>query len=167
MVSHTLKNFFLLLLSIGLTNLVHAQDVKENKKEKATSIKTLLDSKSFVFKAQSALPTIGTTRQLTSDYDLRLTGDTLQSYLPYFGRAYQAPINPADGGIRFTSTEFEYKLVEQKKGRYEVDIRPKDEKDVRIMHLSVSKNGYASLQVLSNNRQPITFNGYVTAVRKK
>jgi hypothetical protein len=29
------------------------------------------------------------------------------------------------------------------------------------MSLSVSENGYASLQVLSTNRDPITFNGVV------
>ena len=33
--------------------------------------------------------------------------------------------------------------------------------------LDVSSDGYASLQVTSNNRQPISFNGYVTERKKK
>jgi hypothetical protein len=121
-----------------------------------------LDSKNFVFKAQSVSPTGGSVRQLNTDYDVRVSGDTVHTFLPYFGRSYSAPLGSNEGGIKFTSTDFDYELKERKKDRVEVLIRPKDAKDVRQMLLSVSKNGYASLQVLSNNRQPISFNGYVT-----
>ena len=87
--------------------------------------------------------------------------DTLISQLPYFGRAYSAPMDMKGGGIEFTSTDFAYTLEAKKKGRWSISIEPKDEKDVRQMILSVSENGYASLQVLSNNRDPINFNGIV------
>lgn len=126
-----------------------------------------MNSKNFVFKAQSVSPTGGNLRQLNTDYDLRVFGDTVRTFLPYFGRSYSAPIGATDGGIKFTSTDFDYKLAERKKDRVEVLIRPKDAQDVRQMLLSVSKNGYASLQVLSNNRQPISFNGYITDRRTR
>jgi len=46
-------------------------------------------------------------------------------------------------------------------------IKPHDTQDTRLMSLSVSETGYASLQVISNNRQPITFNGYITEKKTK
>ena len=159
-----LKCLSLFLISFCFINFVQAQDAKTGK-EKASSIKSLLNAKNFVFKAQSVSPTGGSLRQLTTDYDVRVSSDTVRTFLPYFGRAYSAPIDPADGGIKFTSTSFDYQLTERKKGRFDVLIRPNDNQDVRQMLFSVSKNGYATLQVLSNNRQPITFNGIVTEKR--
>jgi hypothetical protein len=110
---------------------------------------------------QYAQPSRGTTRQLTSGYDLRLSGDTLVAQLPYFGRAFSAPIDMRGGGIEFTTTDYGYTLEAKRNGRWNITIDPKDAKDVRQMSLSVSENGYASLQVLSTNRDPITFNGVV------
>lgn len=126
-----------------------------------TTIKNLVEGKNFVFQAQSAQPARGASRQLTAGYELRVSMDTLTAQLPYFGRAYNAPMDMRGGGIEFTSIDFAYTLEAKKKGRWNITIEPKDAKDVRQMILSVSENGYASLQVLSNNRDPINFNGVV------
>jgi hypothetical protein len=124
-------------------------------------IKTLLEGKRFVFQAQTAQPTRGTSRQLSTGYDLRVSGDTLVAQLPYFGRAYQAPIDMRGGGIEFNTTDYSYSLEPKRKGRWNITFDPKGKGDVRSLNLSVSEDGYASLQVLSNNRDPITFTGIV------
>lgn len=124
-------------------------------------IQKLLDSKRFTFVAQSVTPQRGGFRQLTSRYDLKITPDSLISNLPYYGRAYSAPIDPSSGGINFTSTSFDYTSKVRKKGGWDVIVKPKDGKDVQQMFLSVFENGSATLQVTSNNRQPISFNGNV------
>jgi hypothetical protein len=160
----TIKAACLCVLVLVFTKVSQAQETKD-KNNNETAIRSLLDSKNFVFKAQSVSPTGGSIRQLTSEYDVRVSGDTVRTFLPYFGRAYSAPIGATSGGINFTSTDVDYQFKEGKKGRVEILIRPKDAQDVRQMLLSVSKSGYASLQVLSNNRQPISFNGIVTERR--
>ena len=136
---------------------------KDKKQEKLAEIERLIESKNFVFIAQRALPSGGRNINLTSTYDLRVFGDTLVSHLPYFGRAFVAPINPSEGGIHFTSTKFSYDVKEKKNGGWDITILPTDTRDVRRMYLSVSEEGYASLQVGSNNRQNIGFNGYITS----
>jgi hypothetical protein len=133
---------------------------------KDQSIPNLIQAKQYVFKVQTMLPLGGRSRQVTSDYDLTVSGDTVISYLPYIGRAY-AGIDPNDNGMNFTSTSFDYKLEPRKKGGWDITISPKDTKDVRIMTLSLSENGYGSLQVISNNRSNISYNGYITAIRQK
>ena len=125
--------------------------------EKGMNVKSVLEGKHFIFKAQSVSPTAMPMRQLTGDnYNLRVTGDTLVSYLPYFGRAFSAPSPGAPGGYSFTSTDFTYTAKARRKGGWDVVIKPKDVNDVREFSLNVSESGYATLRALSNNRQLIT-----------
>lgn len=151
----------LAVIVIGGMMPVRAQSDKE------AATKKLVESQRYVFIPQSAMPLTGHVRQLTPDYSLVITKDTLDSYLPYFGRAYSAPINTTDGGIQFVSTSFEYTATPRKKSGWDISIKPKDAGDVQQMQLSVSETGYASLQVISTNRQAISFNGYITEVKRK
>jgi Domain of unknown function (DUF4251) len=120
----------------------------------------------YTFKANIAIPTGGSSRQLSGDYDLKVSKDTIVSYLPYFGRAYSAPIGGGPEGLEFTSLDFSYDEKGLKKGGWEIRIKPNDNRDIRLLLLSVSLAGYASLQVNSNNRQPITFTGMVQESEK-
>ena len=149
-----------MLVALFGISATYAQADKEQKKE--TKIKNLIESKNYVFKAQTVFPLGGRSRILTSDYDLRVLGDSVVAYLPYFGRAYSAPIDPSKGGIQFTSTDYDYKVQPNKKG-WNVTITPKDALQTRELSLNVTKSGYATLIVNSNNRQSISFNGYIAA----
>src|SRR3954466_3781221 len=98
-----------LLTLLGLPAHLYAQGSKENKQAaKDAAVKNMVDSQTYVFVAQTVLPLSGRTRQLTSDYDMKVTRTSITCDLPYFGRAYQAPIDPTQGGIHFTSKDFEY-----------------------------------------------------------
>lgn len=131
--------------------------------EKDEEIKALLENKEYVFKAQTASPLRGRTIQLTSEYDVLISADSVRTFLPYFGRAYMAQPYNNDGGIKITTTDFKYTLNDKKKKRWIVVIEPSDKNEVQQLHLSISKSGYATLQVVSTNRDPITFNGYITS----
>lgn len=139
---------------------VHAQHLDK------VTVEKMVNSRDFVFKAQTVVPTGAVSRVLTSEYDLKVMGDSVNSYLPYFGRAYQAPF-PGESGIQFSTTHFKYKASERKKGGWHITIEPEDTRNVREMDLTVYDNGNAYLQVLSNYRQPISFNGYIEAVKEK
>jgi hypothetical protein len=155
-VRNSINRTFLLLVLVFFSSCSAQQKT-------TTNIKSVVTTRSFVFKAQTAIPLNGRVVQLTSPYDLTVRHDSVISYLPFFGRAYD--INPysTEGGIKFTSTKFDYKVTEGKKGSYEVTITPRDQQDVRQLFLNVFSGGNANLQVLSNNRQPMNFDGYVTA----
>lgn len=122
----------------------------------------LINQQTYVFNAQSAMPPgPSPDRQLNGFYDLTVTKDSVISFLPFFGRAYTAPMDPSKGGIKFTSTKFEYKLTQKKKGGWTIVIKPQDTQEASQLILEVSQNGYASLQVIGNNRQPMIFNGRI------
>lgn len=138
----------------------------EAKKDKQRGIADAIESKQYQFQARSAQPLRGRTVQLTSLYDLKVTGDSVIAFLPYFGRAYTAPIDPGEGGINFSSTDFGYRQSEPAGGGWTIEITPRDVNDTRKLLLSVSANGYSSLQVTSLNRQPISFNGNVVPLKR-
>jgi hypothetical protein len=148
------------LLFLFNTGLVSAQDAKNQKQQdKQAAIKALIDLQHYSFQAQTALPLTMKMRQLTPGYELKVRKDTIEAYLPYFGRAYTATIGTSDGGIQFKVTDFKYTSTESKKGGWDITIVPKNAGDTRELMLHVSQSGYASLYVKSNNKQDISFSG--------
>ena len=147
--------FFFLLLPVISPNIINAQDSKE------TNIQNLVETQQFVFKAETVSPLRGGTRHLTSDYELKVSKDSLIADLPYFGRAYSAPLDPSKGGIQFTSVNFQYKPEMRKKGGWNVSIKPKDASGVQQISFIISSNGSATLQVISANRDAISFDGHI------
>lgn len=156
----------LLLILAFFTGIAGAQSTKKEKAAaKIAAIKQMVDARKYVFRANFANSMRGGTKSLTSDYDLRVAPDTISAYLPYYGRAYVASLNVTDGGIKFTTTHFEYNAKETKKG-WEILIKPKntditDMRDVRQLRLLISTAGYASLSITSSNRDPISFDGTI------
>jgi hypothetical protein len=153
-----LKNMLFLIAILALGNISVAQD---SKADESANVQSMVDAQRFVFKAQSAHPNRGRTVQLNSNYELAVSGDTVRSYLPYFGRAYSAPMDGRGGGIDFLSKNFQYNKKQRKKGGWEISIKPEDVTDVREVLLTVFDNGSASLRVNSNNRETISYNGYL------
>ncbi len=147
----------ILFLLAAAPGVLHAQQDSSTAKDPAA----LVAAGTYVFEARTALPMRGSARPLSSGYTLLVTRDTLQAYLPYFGRAYSAPVDPTQGGIKFTSTHFDQSVKEGKKGGWTMLFKPQDVSSVRQLQLTVTRDGYASLQVISNQRQPISFQGII------
>ena|SRR5215471_3223073 len=145
----------LLMLALLYSAGICAQQTKDT-----AVVKKMVADKHYVFKAETVMPMGGTTRHLSTDYDVKITKDTVQAYLPYFGRAYSAPIGQSEGGIIFLSKNFEY-TVTDKKGGWDITIKPKDVRDVQQLNFSIFNNGSTNLNVTSTNRQPISFGGHI------
>jgi hypothetical protein len=149
--------FTIALMAVGT---LQAQDKSEK------PIEAAIAAKQYTFKARTVMPASGSTRPLNSDYDFTISHDSAISYLPYFGRAYQAPIGRTDNGLNFTSTDFSYTVKEGKKGGWMIQIRPKDAEDVQLVSINVSKAGYGTLHVNSRNRQAISYSGKIEPLKK-
>ncbi|MXV13832.1 DUF4251 domain-containing protein [Hufsiella ginkgonis] len=143
-----------------------AQDKREVKEiEKEAQVKKWLDTRKYTFKPTSMHPArygYGNNWTMTSDYSLDVRTDTVSSYLPFFGRAYTAVMGGDDQGIKFVSSNVDYTAKESKKNRWDITIKPKNSQSVSSMILRVFANGEASLSVNSNNRESISFQGYIT-----
>ena len=171
-------NFILSLALISFATHLFAQTNKE------TTVKIVAE-KNYTFVANTAIPMAnndinkvlmmmpgsqgGSTINLSgSQYDVRVTKDSVVAYLPYFGRSFSAPMDPTQGGIKFTSKDFSYTESKNKRGAYTIQINTKDVKRENYRFtINISTNGYASLTASSINKQSILFNGYLDEPKKQ
>ncbi len=159
------KSMAIVILFAGLLALSNCTSTKNAGKEvskmNASSIKNMLDSQKFVFVAEMVNPLRGRTRQLTSLYDVTVQNDSLVSYLPYFGRAYTAPLNSSEAGIQFTSTKFSFHATQLKSNKWDLVVKPNDVISGPELRFTIFDNGSASLMVTSNSKDPISFSGHL------
>ena len=153
-----------LLMLLIVSSSVYAQEKKskkERRQEQAEKVQKMVETQDYKFVAQRALPMSGQSVNLTSTYNLYVSNDTISAYLPYFGRAYVAPMNPSEGGIKFESKDFDYRIENAKKDGWNVFISIKDAQRRIDMILNVSSSGSANLLVNDDTRQTISFNGNI------
>ena len=158
-----------LLIIASVSSVIYAQEKKpkkERRQEQAEKTQAMVDAQNYTFVTQRALPMSGRSINLTSPYGMDVSKDTIKAYLPYFGRAYTAPMNPSEGGIRFESKDFEYRLENAKKGGWNAYISIRDANRSIEMILNITTSGSASLSVNDTSRQGITFSGYINERKK-
>jgi hypothetical protein len=142
---------------VAMFFLLHTQAQDSTK----STIKTIIDAKHYVFEPVSTITGGGRSRQLTPGYYLEIYGDTAKIYLPYYGKAYSAPMNPSDVGYDFTSTKMEYAIKEGKKNSYVISVKVKDKINNPEFNLTVYDDGTAYLRAMSTDRQSTSYNGSV------
>ena len=131
---------------------------KEEKLAREAALREAIENRSFVVEVDKALPMGGSSRMLTSPYSLTIKGDTVRSYLPYFGRAYSVPYGGGEGLI-FNSTITDYKSSFEKNDKSIIEFKTRSKEDHLTYRVIIFMNGSASIDVISGNRQPISFNG--------
>jgi len=140
---------------------VFGQDKQPTKSEiKAEKVEKSIKSGRYEITVNQVNPMTGRVRHLTSDYSVRISGDSCYVYLPYFGRAYSLPYG-GDGGIKVTNVMENYKMNKEGKS-YTISFSAKGNDDTFRFSVSVWINGSTEINVTSNNRQTISYSGYLT-----
>ncbi|HAR37705.1 MAG: hypothetical protein A2W86_06720 [Bacteroidetes bacterium GWD2_45_23] len=132
------------------------------KEQIAADIRHAVERCDFIFEATYAYPTGYRSVYLSPYYNVKVSPDTVKVYLPYYGRAYRAPMDPREGGFNFTSTDFEYKLIPVKgKGNWQTEVTILDLDRPVTFRFDIWENGTARLDVNDMNRQAISFQGNI------
>ncbi len=143
------------------------------------AVNMMVNAQDFSFRAQRAnptnydvinvmtsLPNAPATRILDlsgSNYSIDLKNDKLDVALPYFGRVFNPSYgNTAQNSYRFSSKDFTVNKSQNKKGNWIVKIKVNGQSTVDEITIEVFKNGKAFTSVRSNDRQPISYDGYIT-----
>lgn len=137
-----------------------AQSKQERKEQKEREVKATVDSGRFTIDVNRAVPMSGRSVNLTSPYSLELRGDSVVSYLPYFGRAYSAPYGGGNG-LNFQEQASEFEQTQKKKGGMELTFRVRTKEDVYAFRVDIFPNGSSTINVTPVNKQGITFYGEV------
>jgi hypothetical protein len=170
------KPFALFLMAVftafSLTNAIAQEkskkEIKEEKKaEKQKQIALLVESKEFVFVASRVMPQSGRSKNLTSDYTVEFHPDFIKSDLPFFGRAYSGVgYGGDDNGMKFEGKPADYSIEKTKKA-YIIKANVRGEHDSYSLLLSVYFEGSAYLNINSNNRSSISYDGDIEEFKKK
>ncbi|MDR2120285.1 MAG: DUF4251 domain-containing protein [Tannerella sp.] len=126
--------------------------------EQAETIRQQIESRHYTIDVDRMLPMQGASKHLTTNYSLMIKGDTVISYLPYFGRAYSVPYGGGKG-LNFKACLSDYSLTFDVKGVARISFRTRSEDDVYLYDTEVYNNGAATIRITPGNRQGITFYG--------
>ncbi len=129
----------------------------QNGKEQEENVRKALGSDRYAVRIDYMIPSKGPGRALTTDYSIAVRNDSLLSYLPYAGRAYNIPYGGGKA-LNFSAPIESYEKTE-KKGETEITIRTRNEEDSYVYRLTVYKDGNASLHVQPTQRESISFSG--------
>jgi len=95
---------------------------------------------------------------LSSPYYVRVSGDTLLSRLPFFGRAYSIPYG-GGSGLNFDGRIVSRSSVVSKKGEHIVKLGVTSAEDAYDYTISIFDNGSASVSVTPRQRSQMYFTG--------
>jgi len=167
------KLIFLFIISTLITVAGFSQEKSkkelkaEKKIEEQRRVEALINSNNFVFEARTALPTGMRPIDLStrSNY-VTFEPEMIDSYMPFFGKAYSGAGFGNDNGLEFKGKPEEFTLEKGKKN-YQINTLVKGESDSYRISLSVSFSGYASLSISSNKRSTISYQGEISEIKKE
>ena len=165
-----MKKLSIILLMLVSVSMLYAQETRMTRKEAKAARKAqlvektqaLVKSGTWQFDATQMLPTSGRSRTLTSSYRVIVKESEIDSYLPYFGRAYRAEYGSTDSPLSFKAEMSDLRMEDWKEGGWVISFKTENKNDILEYTFHIGKTGSATLKVNSTNRQQISFYGDIT-----
>lgn len=159
-----MKTFRYLIVAV-LFLLVAGTSSAQTREEKKEALKTYVgeqvNGRTFKLEASMAYPMSGRSIPLTTPYGLQMKKDSVDVYLPYYGRAYQIPYGGGEG-LRFKAPVENYSS-KLKKDRYRITFEATTSEDNFRFSVDLYDDGSANIHVTMRNRQPIHYTGQLDA----
>lgn len=169
-----LKTLFLISFYLSIS-VVQAQDsISKKEQRKARNeqafieLKPVLEGLNYDFDATKANPQSGKQVDLSTHTSyLKMINDSIDVYLPFYGRAYNAAYG-GSGGIECSGNYADYSLkVDEKRQTYIIKFKCKGEGDTYEFSLTVSHSGSGTLSVISTQRAGISYYGQIEQIKTK
>ena len=153
------KTFIALAAILSLASCGTTKLTTEEKQEMAESIRNSINEKNFEVEISMMNPMRGRSRHVDG-YSVQVKGDTLISYLPYFGVARSIPYG-GGSGFNFEEEIESYEAVEKDNNSMEIEIKTRHEGDRLTYNFDIFDNGTAYLTITSYNRDNISYSGNI------
>lgn len=126
----------------------------------ASQISDSIEAKTMQFTFDYVTPMRFPPHYLTTNYTVRLQGDSLESYLPYFGQAYRSNLANNDRSpLSFNGKADDIVIKHGKKNDFAVSFRTSNDTEQLEYSLRIFPNGKVTLNVNSSDRETISFEG--------
>lgn len=154
-----MKNWFIfIVMAAALAGCATTAERMEREARTAAQVSEALASRHYTINVLMMYPQRGRAVNLTTNYSVEVKGDSLISYLPYFGRAYNVPYGGGKG-LNFIAPITGYQTETDRKGITRVVLTTENEEDRYQYVLEVSSSGDSYVQVQSRQRDFIRYSG--------
>lgn len=154
-----MKNWFIfIVMAAALAGCATTAERMEREARTAAQVSEALASRHYTINVLMMYPQRGRAVNLTTNYSVEVKGDSLISYLPYFGRAYNVPYGGGKG-LNFIAPITGYQTETDRKGMTRVVLTTENEEDRYQYVLEVSSSGDSYVQVQSRQRDFIRYSG--------
>ena len=129
-------------------------------------IEKLVDSKTFVFVARTALPSGGRAINLTTNPNfVKFEPELIDGNMPFFSRSNVGSIRDT-AGLTFKEKPESFSMVKKNKN-FQINAKVKGKNDRYQLSLVVGFEGSSSLTITSNKRAAIRYQGTIFALENK
>lgn len=146
----------MMVLLVMLSGCGTTADRAERTARIAKAVELSLADRHYKVDIDMMYPLRGASMNVSGTYSLEVKGDTLVSYLPYRGQAYNVPYGGGKG-LNFTSLIARYTDFTDQKGHRLISIETTSEGNIFQYDLQVFSNGQTSIDVRCQERDPISF----------
>lgn len=160
--------FLIVLAALTAFSCTVSEQTRQSRAEKkallAQTIRQQVDERQYEIIVRQAFPLGGTPIMLTTPYSLTIIGDSINSYLPYFGRAWNVPYGGGKA-LNFTGHIREYYSTWVSDQQVRIAIIVENDEDIYQYDVEVFLNSSAYINVSCRNRQTIGFSGEMRGER--
>ena len=117
-----------------------------------------LDTRHYTIAVDWMKPLGGMARHVSSNYELKVMGDKVDSYLPYVGEAYRIPYGGGKG-LNFKGDIEDYSITYPTSNRSHIEFKVNNGEDVYHFRIDVFNNGKSIIDIIAQDRDAISFDG--------
>jgi hypothetical protein len=147
-----------LLAAVLLGGCATSEERAAQKAEQVKKVTAALNRRQYKIAIARMYPMNGPSKTVTYGYSVEVRNDSLFSYLPYFGRAYNVPYGGGKG-LNFSAPIGSYQEEVAKNGKRRIEIGLTNEEDTYLYILEVFDNGSSTVSVTSRQREQISYSG--------
>ena len=141
-----------------LSGCASAEERAARAAEQAAKVTEALEARDYKIAVNRMYPMKGSSRSVSYGYSIEVRNDSLISYLPYFGGAYNVPYGGGKG-LNFSERIGSYRESQKNNGERQIEINVTNEEDTYIYLIKVFSNGNSSIDVTSRQRDHISYSG--------
>lgn len=124
----------------------------------AEVVATMLGNRVYKMDFDHGFPIAGPSFSLNYPYYVSVIRDRVESFLPYFGRAYSIPYGGGEG-LRFDAPMTDYEIRQDRKGRNIVTFEARTDEDRYQFRIEIYPTGETYLTVSAVQKQAMSFSG--------
>lgn len=147
------------MLVVMLTGCMTTAERAAERARREAALEQALSTRQLTISVRSMNTQRYGTHQVTPDFRLKIMRDSVDSYLPYFGRAWSVGYGSEAQGLNFTAPMLDVQLARLKHDVERIEFCAKSREDVYCFTVDVYPNGQASIIVRARDRDNISFEG--------